>query len=258
MECLFSVLLQSINIPCFYYNSTSQDISEHSHYKNDALEQGSHYSENWFEVFLKTTLTILLSSSRHFSRNFRIRIYELFYQYFWAEKVNKVLIGKNPFFSVSKICENQNKFYIIVGTHVFWWTKKPHVYWWTQKIIQGPLKDTRFWVHQKKWGFRKGKKSETRVFWVHQKTWGFKRGRVHQKTWGFWVHQKTWGFMRGNTKMGPSKHMRFLVHQMKFCIKFDCANEFFDGGNFSKRGHWGCRGKAPARISKHCLVLGVG
>ena len=145
-----------------------------------------------------------------------------------------------------------------LGTHVFWWTQKPHVYWWTQKIIQGPLKDTRFWVHQKKWGFRKGKKSETRVFWVHQKTWGFKRGRVHQKTWGFWVHQKTWGFMRGNTKMGPSKHMRFLVHQMKFCIKFDCANEFFDGGNFSKRGHWGCRGKAPARISKHCLVLGVG
>ena len=146
----------------------------------------------------------------------------------------------------------------LLKPHVFWWTQKPHVYWWTQKIIQGPLKDTRFWVHQKKWGFRKGKKSETRVFWVHQKTWGFKRGRVHQKTWGFWVHQKTWGFMRGNTKMGPSKHMRFLVHQMKFCIKFDCANEFFDGGNFSKRGHWGCRGKAPARISKHCLVLGVG
>ena len=61
-----------------------------------------------------------------------------------------------------------------------------------------------------------------------------------------------------NFILGPSKHMRFLVHQMKFCIKFDCANEFFDGGNFSKRGHWGCRGKAPARISKHCLVLGVG
>ena len=70
LECLFSVLLQSINIPCFYYNSTSQDISKHSHYKNDALEQGSHYSENWFEVFLKTTLTILLSSSRHFFPNF--------------------------------------------------------------------------------------------------------------------------------------------------------------------------------------------
>ena len=112
-------------------------------------------------------------------------------------------------------------------THVFPWTQKPHVYWWTQKIIQGPLKDTRFWVHQKKWGFMKGKKSETRVFWVHQNTWGFKRGRVHQKTWGFWVHQKTWGFMRGKTKMGPSKHMRFLVHQMKFCIKFVCAHEDF-------------------------------
>ena len=67
-----------------------------------------------------------------------------------------------------------------------------------------------FWVHQKTWGFRRGKISETWVFWVHQKTWGFKRGRVHQKTWGFWVHQKTWGFMRGNTKMGSSKHMRFL------------------------------------------------
>ena len=115
------------------------------------------------------------------------------------------------------------------------WTQKPHVYWWTQKIVQGPLKDTRFWVHQKKWGFRRGKKSETWVFWVHQKTWGFKRGRVHQKTWGFWVHQKTWGFMRGNTKMGPSKHMRFLVHQMKrglkFCIKFVWVHQwrFFDG-----------------------------
>ena len=65
LESLFLVLLQSINIPCFHYNSTSQDISKHPHNKNDALEQGSHYSENWFEVFLWTTITILLTSSSH-------------------------------------------------------------------------------------------------------------------------------------------------------------------------------------------------
>ena len=45
-----------------------------------------------------------------------------------------------------------------LGTYVFWWTKKPHVFWWTQKIMKGPLKDMRFWVHQKTWGFRRGKK----------------------------------------------------------------------------------------------------
>ena len=73
LESLFSVLLQSINIPCFHYNSTSQDISKHPHNKNDALEQGSHYSENWFEVFLWTTITILLTNSSHgFFTNLRI------------------------------------------------------------------------------------------------------------------------------------------------------------------------------------------
>ena len=76
---------------------------------------------------------------------------------------------------------------LVSGTHVFWWTC------WV-----GPQKTWGFWVHQKTWGFRRGKISETWVFWVHQKTWGFKRGRVHQKTWGFGVHQKTWGFRRGN------------------------------------------------------------
>ena len=57
---------------------------------------------------------------------------------------------------------------------------------------------------------------------VHQNTWG--RGSiktnevfgggitVHQNTWNFWVHQYAWVFRRGNTKMGPSKHMRFNDH----------------------------------------------
>ena len=104
------------------------------------------------------------------------------------------------------------------GTYVFCWTQKPHVFWWTQKIMKGPLKDMRFWVHQKTWGFRRGEKSETWVFWVHQKTWGFKRGRVHQKTWGFGSikrHEVSGGETKnGSIKVheiqGPSKDMRFL------------------------------------------------
>ena len=62
------------------------------------------------------------------------------------------------------------KIHRFLGTYVFWRTQKPHVFWWTQKIMKGPLKDMRFWVHQKTWGFRRGKKGETWVFWVHQKT----------------------------------------------------------------------------------------
>ena len=138
----------------------------------------------------------------------------------------------------------------LMGTYVFWWTQKPHVFWWTQKIMKGPLKGMRFWVHQKHEVLGGGKKGKTWVFWVHQKTWGFKMGRVHQKTWGFWVHQKTWDFVKGNTKMGPSKHLRFWVHQMKwglkFCIKFawvyQCTSGFIDCDNCSKSGHWGCGG----------------
>ena len=94
-------------------------------------------------------------------------------------------------------------------THVFQWTQKPHVYWWTQKIIKGPLKDMRFWGHQKTWGFgwEVGPSKDMRFYkgklWKHMYQLGpskdmrFWKGKiliwVHQKTWGFWVHQKTWG-----------------------------------------------------------------
>ena len=113
-------------------------------------------------------------------------------------------------------------------THVFRWTQKPHVYWWTQKIIKGPLKDMRFWVHQKTWGFGRevGPSKDMRFYkgklWKHMYQLGpskdmrFWKGKiliwVHQKTWGFWVHQKTWG---------GEKWAKFgRVHQKTWVPKF--------------------------------------
>ena len=81
-------------------------------------------------------------------------------------------------------------------THVFRWTQKPHVYWWTQKIIKGPLKDMRFWVHQKIWGF-------SRVMGP-SKDISF-RGENFEKICTNWVHQKTWDFERGKSWFGSIK-----------------------------------------------------
>ena len=80
------------------------------------------------------------------------------------------------------------------GTYVFWWTQKPHVFWWTQKIMKGPLKDMRFWVHQKTWGFRRGKKRWDMSFLGPSKNMRFQEGKGPSKDMRF---------------LGPSKDMRF-------------------------------------------------
>ena len=82
----------------------------------------------------------------------------------------------------------------LFGTYVFWWTQKPHVFWWTQKIMKGPLKDMRFWVHQKTWGFRRGKKRWDMSFLGPSKNIRFQEGKGPSKDMRF---------------LGPSKDMRF-------------------------------------------------